>query len=54
MQFVFLPTRGMNNPVFILREVHENFLLYINFYYAIPYWEKAFNWVFRNVLRWAI
>src|SRR2546425_9764037 len=55
MQFGFSPGKGTTDPIFIVRQVQEKFLgKQKELWIAFVDLEKAFDWVPRDVLWWAL
>ena len=55
MQFGFMPGRGTTDAIFLVRQLQEKYLgKKKNLYFAFIELEKAFDWVPREVVWWAI
>ena len=55
MQFGFMPGRGTTDAIFILRQIHEKYLVkQKDLFFAFVDLEKAFDRVPRKVLWWAM
>jgi len=55
MQFGFMKWKGTIDAIFIVRQMQENFRAKgKKFYFGFVEMEKAFDWVSKEMVRWAM
>lgn len=54
MQFGVMPGKGTMDTIFIAGQIQERYLEKKKLYFAFGGLEKAFDWVPRDVVKWAM